>query len=437
MRLSPLVAAAALVVLAVPPAARADEREAEAREHFNTGMRHFRAQEFKEAAVAFEKFLELKPDSDLVLALENEAGLRAFQEMLLQQGGLKEIALRILKAAEASRRKVSADPSMIASLVSEIEQVRTADSGPNFAAYVDAKERLVRIGAQAAPALIDRLVDETHYKLRAGVHRTLVEMRDEAVLPLLAALADARTLMRQNVCMILGQIGDRRAVAALKARWEDPRELAEVKAAAAESLRKITGQDAAALPRAVACFHRLAEDYHNGNPDIVRSATLAERTVWHFDAAQGRVLGRPVPGYAYPDYLAEQACYAALQVDPQYAPILPTLICVTFAQMGEVETLLAIATERLVAGEGEAAEVEALKARREALAKGRALALASGRGPLHAALRRAMDHGEIPVAMACCDALKEVDDGSWLPRHPRIVPLTEAHARARYFPDAR
>ena len=64
------------------------------------------------------------------------------------------------------------------------------------------------------------------------------------------------------------------------------------------------------------------------------------------------------------------------------------------------------------------------------------LALAGGRGPLQAALKRAMDHGEIPVAVACCEALREVDDGTWLPVNERDVAFHQAWTQARYFPDA-
>ena len=434
--LRPWIAALAVALIASFAALATEDREAELREHFHTGMRHFRAQQYKEAAVSFEKFLEMKPDPDLVLALENESGLRAFQEMLLQQG-LKEIALRILRVSEMRQVKENSDPARIASLVAEVEQVREVDDAKNFEAFLDAKERLVRIGAPAAPALIDRLVDEKHDKVRARVQMTLVEMRTEAGLPLLAALPDSRKLMRQNVCVILGQIMDRRAIPALKARLEDAEELTEVKAAAAAALRKMTGSDPESLPPAVVCFHRLAEDYHNADRDILRSATEADRTVWYYDAQAKRVSGRSVPAYTWNDYMAEQACYAALRIDPQYAPVLPTLICVTLSQMREVDSLLAIANQRLVAGEGEASDVGTLKARRTALAKGKALALSSGRGPLYAALKRAMARGEIPVAVACCEALQQIDDASWLPEKERGVPFMKEWSQARYFPDAR
>ena len=425
-----------LLALTALSAASADDKDAELRKLFDEGMRHFRAQEYDPAKVAFERFLEQKPDADLVLALENEAGMRAFQQMLIQKG-TKEIALRILRITEMRRRAVTADPAVIASLVAEVEQVREADDARNFEAYLDAKERLVRIGEPAAPALIAQLVDENHDKVRARVQITLVEMRSEAVLPLMAALADPRKLMRQNACILLGQIGDRRAVAALKARTEDAKELAEVKSAAEESLRKITGSDPTGLPPAAVCYLRLAEGWHAADPDIVSRASGADRYLWYFDGARMAVAGRLVPSYAYSDYLAEQACYEALKVDPNYAPVLPTLIGVTFSQMNEVDTLLSIATQRLVAGEGEAAEVEALKARRAALSKGKALALATGRGPLYAALRRALDRGEISVAVSCCEALKEVDDGAWLPASERAMPVTEDWGRAKYFPDTK
>ncbi len=416
--------------------ARADDREAELRQLFETGMKHFRAQEYQDAAVSFERFLEMKPEPDLVLSLEREAGQRAFQQMLMQKG-LKEIAMRLMRVAELRKEEPSANPADIAALIAEVDQVRERDDARNFESYLDAKERLVRIGAPAAPGLIARLTDEKHDKVRARVQITLVEMHGEAVLPLIASLADPRKLMRQNACVLLGQIADRRAIAALKARLEDPAELAEVKSGAEEALRKITGTDPAALPPAPVCYQRLAEGYHNADPGIVRQTSAAERTVWYFDATRNEVAGRGVPGYAYNDHMAEQACYEALRIAPDHAPVLPTLICVILSQMNEVDALLAIATQRLVAGETEASEVEALKARRQALAKGRALALATGKGPLYAALQRALDHGEIPVAVSCCEALQALEDGSWLPATQTAMELTSAWGKAHYLPDAR
>jgi hypothetical protein len=430
----PVIACALLCLLT--PGVRADDREAELRQLFETGMKHFRAQEYPDAAVSFERFLEMKPDPDLVLSLERESGLRAFQQMLMQKG-LKEIAMRLMRVAELRREKVSTDPALIASLIAEVDQVRERDDARNFESYLDAKERLVRIGAPAAPGLIARLTDEKHDKVRSRVQITLVEMRGEAVLPLVASLADPRKLMRQNACVVLGQIGDRRAVAALKARLEDPAELAEVKSAAGEALRKITGAEPDTLPSAPVCYQRLAEGYHNADPGIVRQTSAPEQTVWYFDTARKEVAGRGVPGYTYNDHMAEQACYEALRIAPDYAPVLPTLICVTFSQMNEVDALLAIATQRLVAGEAEASEVEALKDRRQALAKGRALALSTGKGPLYAALQRAMDHGEIPVAVSCCEALQALEDGTWLPPTPLTMELTGAWGKAWYFPGAR
>ncbi len=432
----PWIPAACALLCLLASGARAEDREAELRQLFEMGMKHFRSQEYQDAAVSFERFLEMKPDPDLVLALERESGQRAFQQMLLQQG-LKEIAMRLMRVAELRKEKVNSDPALIASLIAEVDQVRERDDARNFESYLDAKERLVRIGAPAAPGLIARLLDEKHDKVRSRVQITLVEMRGEAVLPLIASLADPRKLMRQNACIVLGQIADRRAIAALKARLEDPAELAEVKSGAEEALRKITGAEPETLPPAPVCYQRLAEGYHNADPGIGRQTSAPEQTVWYFDATKKEVAGRGVPGYAYNDHMAEQACYAALRIAPDYAPVLPTLICVTFSQMNEVDSLLAIATQRLVAGEAEAAEVEALKARRMALAKGRALALSTGRGPLYAALQRALDHGEIPVAVSCCEALQTLEDGTWLPATPTAMEITDTWGKAHYFPDAR
>ncbi len=429
------VAALALLLSSLAPGARADEREDQLRQHFSSGMKSVRAGQYAVAAEAFERFLELNPEPDLVLSLENEAGDMALQQMLLAKGdGLQEIARRILRKSEESRRRVAADPAMIQSLVAEVDRVREKDDAQNFESYIDAKQRLVQIGAPAASALIESLVDEQHHKVRARVQVTLVEMRREAVLPLVAALASPRPFMRQCVCFVLGQIADPRATAALKARFDDAKESAEVRDAAGDALRKITKGDPATLPPAAACYYRLAESYHDAAPDIARSPVEQDHMVWYFDTQRSLVLGRPVPGYAYNDHLAEQACYAALRVDSHYAPVLPLLICVTLAQMREVDRALALETQRLVGGEGDAARVDALKSRRDALAKGKALALSGGRGPLYAALQRSMDRGEIPVAQACLETLAEVEDASWLPNDARVPALTEAWGREHYLP---
>ncbi|GEM_PF-5277788 len=434
MRIARIAAACSLLLLAAP-AARADDREEQLRQFFSSGMKSFRSGQYSEAAVAFEKFLELNPEPDLVLSLEAEAGQMALQQMLLARtDGLQEIARRILRKSEESRRRASADPAMIQSLVAEVDRVREKDDAQGFEAYIDAKDRLIRIGAPAAPALIECLIDEPHHKVRARVQVTLVEMRREAVLPLVAALSDSRPFMRQCVCFVLGQIADARATAALKARFDDPKELSEIRDAASSALTKITRADPAGLPPAPVCFFRLAEGYHDAAPDIARSPLETDRTVWYFDAQRSKVMGRAVPGYSYNDHMAEQACYEALRIDPDYAPVLPLLVCVTFTQMREVERALALETQRLVSGEGDASRVDALKARRAALAKGRALALSTGRSPLYAALQRAMDHGEIPVAQACLETLGDLEDSQWLPSNARVPEITGAWGRARYFP---
>ena len=412
--------AVACALLLVAGTVHADEREDKLREFFNAGMKSFRTGKYPEAAVAFEHFLEMNPEPDLVLSLENQSGEMAIREMLLSKDkGHPEIARRILRKSEESRRKASVDPVLIQSLVAEVDRVRENDDAQNFSNYVDAKDRLIRIGAPAAPALIEALIDEPHHKVRGRVQVTLVEMRREAVLPLVAALADPRLFMRQCVCHLLGQIADPRSLPALKARFDDPKEPAEVHEAAAEALRKIAHADPATLPPAPACYFRLAEGYHDAAPDIARSPVDPDKTVWYFDAQHNQVKGRAVPGYAYNDHLAEQACYEGMRIDPTYAPLLPLLICVTFNQMHEVDLALNLEQQRLVSGESDAARVDALKARRVALAKGKALALAGGRSPVYAALQRAMDHGEIPVAQSCLETLADLEDGSWLPSAAR------------------
>ncbi len=102
---------------------------------------------------------------------------------------------------------------------------------------------LVRLGAEAAPALVESL-GSRDASLRALVSQILIQIGPPAVTPLCEALAAAAPEIRARAAQVLGDLGAKRAVAALLEALRG--EYFAVRAAAAEGLGKI--RDGGVIP---------------------------------------------------------------------------------------------------------------------------------------------------------------------------------------------
>ncbi len=451
------------------PRARAEEdpaREQEMVDHFQRGLDHFERQQFEDAARNLERFLEMNPTSELVYRLWRESGDEMLRAMMRSDPTLSMIVRRLIERAKVYEGETLVDWARIEQLVHQVETdlERSRDGDETTLMFWDAMEKLVRIGEPAVSQLVQHLNDYRRDRVRARVMMVLERMGPPATLPLLEALNSPQKLLRQNVILLLGNIGrggrDRRALGHLLKVYETPDELPEVKDLAAQAIEAIGGQAPGQIPSAKEHLLMLAEDfYYNENlsattrilsdPKGVLSivwvwradanhsdgGTLVPLNLMTYESPDGRQQEGFVPSFAYNELMAEEILYDALQCDPGYEPAISLLVADFLAQ--EQEVLDLIDTLHAVEGEGREGERAYLASRRKELTKARLFALCAGPRYVHQALRRAMRDRDVGLSQACMEILSQIDTGETLPRTEGDKDRTGRETFPIFFPPLR
>lgn len=140
----------------------------------------------------------------------------------------------------------------------------TGAAGPGTEASRDVAETLAAYGEYSICPLLDRLLNEPSAARRRELLRLIPRLGKEAVPAILERMGEGKWYFLRNLCLILGEIGDRRAVGALLAAGEHPDH--RVKREAIQALGK-TG-----APEAIASLGRiLAEE---GRFTVIREDSL-------------------------------------------------------------------------------------------------------------------------------------------------------------------
>jgi HEAT repeat protein len=401
--------------------------EEQVRTLFREGVRQFEAGRTKEAYVAFERALALKPSSDLLRFLRDETGNRVLIEMFGNKD-LKDTAVRIVELSRGAYRTVPRTEEQIRALVDGL-------GSEEFDRTWKSINALVSVGQRAVPFLLEHLRDDSHPNLSAHCIITLTKMAGEAVLPVAEAMESTVPRLRQNAAIVLGNIRDHRALGALKRAWEDPDELPEVKTFVAESLRKITGRDPENLPTAKEYFYTLADRYYTSHPSVLPDL-FGEFLVWRWDAKEDRLAPpREVPGFAYNEEIAEEACYDAIALDDRYDAAWVLLALNYFQETVEGDAAIELAQKKRDAGEMPPAVADRLREGLAGIGKAGLVGSVAGRRNLYRALKRCLDDNNVPVAVAVLETLARVGDPEDLPLPP-LSPSDErilsAEALAEY-----
>lgn len=456
-------AACALAWVPAPSVLADDPAQEEAMvQHFRDGLDRYERQQFQEAAAELERFLEMDPSSDLVYRLWRESGDEMLRAMMRSDPALQLIVRRLIDRARSHEGERLVDWDHIERLIHQVETdlERSRDSDETTLMFWDAMEKLARIGAPAVPQLVEHLNDYKNDRVRARVMMVIERIGSPATLPLVEALNSPQRLLRQNVSILLGNIGratgDRRALGHLLRVWEQPDESPEVKEVVGAAIEAIAGAAPGSLPSAKEHLLLLAEQFYYDEDLAAASRILSDPKgglslvwVWRADAQHpdggklvplnlipyespdGRTQEGFVPTFAYNELLAEETLYDALASDPGYEPAIALLVATYLAQ--ELEVLDLIDTSRNA--EGHDAERQYLDRRRGELAKARLFALAAGPRYVHQALRRALRDRDVGLAEACMEILEAVDDGSQVPASERDRARAGEGAYPVFFPD--
>ena len=316
------VALAAVCSLTFASAAYAQDADKAAllRKHFITAVKAFQNDQYDDAAKEFEEVLKLSPNSNDALKLRDLAEVRFYiQAMEKGSPAMRANVFKLLELAAQAEKDRLTDSDRIDKLIKDL----AGTSEERAQIYVE----LSSAGRYAVVPLLKRLqdtqaTDYADYHVWATL--ALIRIGEETVPPLCTALRTGNVPVRQDICFILGQIGDPRAAPyLLHAAKNDPEDA--VRGTAEDALAKI--REYAEVPDAppeVALFN-YAKLYYYDDPSIRRSSRYGH-AIWNWLENEDRPTMEVVPDFLYDVSMAKHVATEALLAAPEYEPTLPLLI---------------------------------------------------------------------------------------------------------------
>jgi HEAT repeat protein len=292
------------------------------------GKQAFLEGDYETAVLKFEEVMRVKPSSLEALRLRERAGIQFLVEVLAKGGKFKNFAEWLLSRAELSDEERKSNPELVKEIIDDL-------MSDDLRRYEWALQRLAfEVGEYAAPALTKMLGDEVDPKKRERAVIALSRMGSQATLPVIECLNSQNIRQKQGAVIVLGNLGDRRAVADLKRLYEDPKEPPEVKDIAASALKNLTRRDPGQLRPAREYYYNKALLYFQNHPAIIKNYDR-NWLFWKWNEESGEIQREKVPQWLYNFRLAEEACYDALDIDYTYTSIWPVLALVNLAEFNE------------------------------------------------------------------------------------------------------
>jgi len=280
---------------------------------------HFEMAEIEQAKELLSKALAAGITAQEALQVRIDLGMDVLLKMM-QNDALAGSVERILQLAAKAEKEKLLSPDVLKALVADLEG--------SFPARQLAMEKLAAAGDVAVPHIFVPLSDQLNDDRRTYAHMALARLDKKAVWPLCAALDAEDPLLRANVALALGNIGDPRAIPYLKQIVETPQEVDTVRSKADESLRRILRDTRRSLPPASQLFLSAAEDFFRQIPRREKSEEPIARA-WSWK--DGGLVGRELPLSLWTAEMARADSLKALQLAPQSREAARLFICSTFA----------------------------------------------------------------------------------------------------------
>lgn len=428
--------AGVLALAALPGRALAQEPPPDPKEAMSRLMREavdfFEMGRYDDCRKRLDQVLALDPNYEEASRFKSEIGDRMMIQLMTEPrvGRAPMVIYELARRYEVRR-------SRKASYVKPLVEIATSP-GKHPVDRWDAIHRLEGVGQFAVPFLVENLGSHHEAEVRALARFVATKMGPAAVLPVIELLKmrgegdpaeDKRLLsIREAAALILGDIGDPRAVAALRRLTEmtDQQESGVVKRCAYRSILQITGKEPESLPGSQQYYLNKADRYLKETSDVPPEAARADGVVWRL--VGGKLVDFEVPVYAWNEVMAEQACFDCMDVDPSFEAIYPVLAQAVASQIAEVKELLVVAKERPLGRPLTAEQTSDLEARGKALDQSALLLRSMGPANVYGALERALsDAGQEGspdqrslaklAAAELCDALVALDPaGAMLPK---------------------
>jgi len=370
---------------------------------------------FEAARIALEKVISMRPSSDLARRLRNGVKEQVITQVFLEAPTeTLDKVKEFLRLAEEGRRDWLRDQGRIAELIKDVTKGQ-------FDEMWVAIYKLKAAGQHAAPLLVEALKTGDR-DARTKITMTLIASGPPVVVPLTEALKIEDDAVKQEIIFILGQIGDARALPGLAALVTTAK-AATVRKDALQAVKKIAAAEV--LKSAPAYYLDQAQAYYRKRFDVLQRAD-EDYIVWDWDAKGNKLTGRKVPEYAFYLEMAEKLCYEAIALNEHFDDAYSLLICVYYQQLHVCNNLLAAAEKAKdeTLTQAEIAGIEARKSRIDEILR---TAPALGKQRIYGALRLALAHGNVAVAVSCANALGRLGSTADLP----VLPVGDKDDRPR------
>ncbi len=409
-----LLAVFVLALLASPFASSQEEFRDDIRRLLNDGVDLYKRGKYAEAYGKFEEAFQKQPSNDLVYAFIQRVGSDVVLGMMsAPDEKIKATGYRLMELAKPGER--------IRQGKKEIQKYLEDLGSTEHAVQRNAHWHLLNFGPYAVRFIVPTLGNQLPDLYRSRLMLVLTDMGPDATFALTEALNSKNAFLRQNAAIVLGNIKDDRAVAALRRVQSSANEVPEVKKFAHEALIKITRQPAEQWKEAKDYYYDLADNYYTRHPGAIHAWNRAW-LIWRWDEEKDVLTEREVPRFAYNEQLAEEALYDCLAIDPSYRnakgeSAWALLACVHFAQALEAEAGVAAAEAAVKAGDPglKPDHVEGLKKLLAAAERNNVSGKIPGREFLYEALGRSIREKNALVAVSILDTLRNMAAPEELP----------------------
>jgi CheY-like chemotaxis protein len=196
-------------------------------------------------------------------------------------------------------------------------------------------------------------------------------------------------LQREAAILTLSDIQplDPRALPALKARLEDAKETAVVKAMATRLIKKISGLTSEATKPSSEYYYDLANRYFLDRAGVSEEAEEADGIIWHLNEA-GELIPVQYPLWAWSEQMAEDVLLQGLAINPDYTAFFPLWACIHASQFAHVKDLVDILNENPSQNSFSAEEKKEVENWDKKLVNARRLVAAVGKEHVNAALNK-------------------------------------------------
>ncbi|MEO1008482.1 MAG: hypothetical protein AAFX79_07940 [Planctomycetota bacterium] len=253
-----------------------------------------------------QQLLERGVDPQAFVDLIETAGLadrfdRAVGEAI-RSGVAETVAADLRRLFEEGKLQRVRDPQQIAESIALL-------TGPLRGRLI-AKERLLAAGEYAVPQLLRVIEDGQDSALVREVRAVLVDMRQQAVLPLSVALREAAPRSQRVIADLLGQIGFDTAVPFL-AEVQRASDNEDVRAAAARAIDAITGEQSATAHE---WYVRVAENYSREDAGVTSFPGEPNQLVWSYQPEVGGLVFDAVPSQVFHELMAMRLSEDSLEL---------------------------------------------------------------------------------------------------------------------------